>query len=212
MAGTPEFNIAPRFHLIDLAFLGLLTGMVAAAWAAFSALGGDYFGFWQRSGALIALGTTALGWAWRSVDNHPGLISANPRIFTAAALQLAGLPLTAFGGHLRGPGPIPLFDRLMMVPAALVFTAAVLGWLLLIAPGQYFVFLIAGAPSRVARASTHRVFAFLGFDRRLQIAESRVSPPDPGWWDASMRDKPVSMAGVFAAAGFAVWNLIAGFL
>jgi hypothetical protein len=202
----------PRARPLDALWLAGLAGLAAAAWAGFAALGVDYFGFWQRSGALIGLGTAALGWAWRSLDNHPGLISANPRIFAGSALQLAGLPLTAFGGHLRSRGRISGFDRLAILPAGVVFAVAVIGWLLLIAPAQYFVFLLAGAPSRVALASDYRLFAHFGRDGRLTLVERDTAPPDPGWWDAAMRDRPVSMAGVFAAAGFAVLNLMAGFL
>ena len=208
MADPTEIDIAPPYHPADLLFLAGLAGLVALAWVGFAALGGDYPGFWQRSGALIGLGIAALGWAWGSLDRHPGLISANPRIFASAALQMAGLPLTVFGNHLTSGGRVSLVDRLAILPAMLVYAGAVLGWLLLIAPAQYFLFLVAAAPSRVARASSARSWALLGRDGHLRVTERPVAPPDPGWWDASMRDRPVSMAGAFVAAGFAAWNLI----
>ena len=33
---------------------------------------------------------------------------------------------------------------------------------------------------------------------------------DEGWWDASMRDRPVTVAGAFMAAGLIVIDTIAG--
>ena len=197
-------------HPLDILWLAGLGALVLAAWAVFGLFGADYLRFWQGSGALVGLGITATGWAWGSVDRHPGLVSANPRVFAASALQLAGLPLVAFGGHLRASTPVPTFDRVAMLPAAVIFAVAVTGWLLLIAPAQYFVFLVAAAPSRVALASDYRLFAFFGPDGRLQTAERDRAPPDAGWWDAAMRDRPVSMAGAFTAAGFATLNTIAG--
>lgn len=210
--GAPQPHRATSGHPLDLLWLAGLAGLVATAWAAFGWFGSDYLMFWQRSGAVIGLGIAGAGWAWGSVDRHPGLISANPRIFAASALQLAGLPLIAFGGHLRTRTRVSTFDRAAILPAALIFAAAVIGWLLLIAPAQYFVFLVAAAPSRVALASDYRLFAFFGPDGRLQTAEQDRAPPDEGWWDAAMRDRPVSMAGAFTAAGFATLNLIAGIL
>jgi hypothetical protein len=196
----------------DLLWLAGLAALVAAAWAGFALLGRDYLGFWRGSGAVVGLGIAAAGWAWGSVDRHPGLVSANPRVYASAALQLAGLPLVAFGGHLRAGRRVSAFDRAAILPAGLVFAAAVLGWLLLIAPAQYFVFLVAAAPSRVACASDYRLFACIGSDGRVQTAERDRAPPDAGWWDATMRDRPVSMAGAFTAAGFATLNTIAGVL
>jgi hypothetical protein len=209
----PRQDIAPRPSPVDLLFLGLLAGLAVANHWLFARFGGDYLAFWQRSGALIGLGTAAIGWAWGAIDRNPGLVSANPRVFTASALQLAGLPLTVFGGHLAPGGGASTLDRVLILPAAVVYAGAVLGWLLIVAPAQYFVFLLAGAPSRVAWASRHRVHALMGWDGRLRIDESPPERPfaAEGWWDASMRDRPVSMAGAFAAAGFALLNLATGF-
>lgn len=207
-ASPPERTASD--HPLDILWLAGLAALVGAAWLIFGRFGANYLHFWQGSGALIGLGITAASWAWGSVDRHPGLVSANPRIFASSALQLAGLPLVAFGGHLRAKAQVPVFDRVAILPAAAIFAAAVTGWLLLIAPAQYFVFLVTAAPSRVAQASDYRVFAFFGRDGRLRTAEQNSAPPDAGWWDASMRDRPVSMAGAFTAAGFATLNTIAG--
>ena len=196
------------------AFL-LLAGLVAGAWVAFGAAGQDYWAFWLRSGPLIGLATAAFGWAWGGLDRNPGLVSADPLDYAGAALQVAGMPLVAFGGHMRRDShdrPIPVRDLILVVPLAIVLAVAVLAWLLLIAPAQYFAFLVAGAPSRIALASRYRLHARID-GGQVHYAERRAHDPaldspglpkEEGWWDASMRDRPVTVASAFMAAALLV--------
>lgn len=197
--------------------LALLAGMVAVAWWAFSAAGADYPAFWLKSGPVIGLATGAFGWAWGKMDRNAGLISADPLVYCGAAVQVAGLPLLAFGGHLRRSNhlrDLSARDMLLTLPMAVLLALAVIGWLILIAPAQYFAFLIFGAPSRIALSSKHRVHARMR-DGMLEVAEHTVvdedhPDKDEGWWDASMRDRPVTVAGAFMAAGLIVIDTIAG--
>ena len=202
---------------LRLGALALLAGLVAAAWWAFSAAGADYPAFWLKSGPVIGLATGAFGWAWGKMDRNTGLISADPVIYCGAAMQVAGLPLMAFGGHLRRSNhlrDLSTRDLLLTLPMAILLALAVIGWLILIAPAQYFAFLIFGAPSRIALSSRHRVHARMQ-NGRLEVAENIVVDDDrpnkdDGWWDASMRDRPVTVAGAFMAAGLIVIDTIAG--
>jgi hypothetical protein len=66
-------------------------------------------------------------------------------------------------------------------------------------------------PSRIARTSRFRVLARveggqvrLAEGRALDTAEFRK---EDGWWDASMRDRPVSVASAFMAAALLVDTL-----
>jgi hypothetical protein len=196
------------------AFL-LLAGLVAVAWTVFRAAGQDYWAFWLHSGPLIGLATAAFGWAWGGLDRNPGLVSADPLDYAGAALQVAGVPLVAFGGHMRRDNhdrPIPARDLVLVVPLAMVFAVAVVAWLLLIAPAQYFGFLLAGAPSRIALASRYRLFALID-GARVRYAEgvaldSAGFRKEDGWWDASMRDRPVTVASAFMAAALLVVDIL----
>ena len=86
------------------------------------------------------------------------------------------------------------------MPLIVLFVLASFAWLLLIAPLQYFLFLVCGAPSRVAMSSNYRLRAELN-DGILKFVEPdpKVRPLTIGW-DASMSDKPVTMANAFGAA------------
>ena len=202
-------------QLARLGALLLLAGLVAAAWWVFRAAGHSYWAFWLDSGPLIGLATAAFGWAWGGLDRNPGLVSADPLDYGGAVLQVAGMPLVAFGGHMQSANqerPAALRDTLLVVPLAIVFGVAIIGWLLLIAPAQYFAFLVAGAPSRIALASRYRLYARID-GGQVRHADGREGgreldaagfPKEDGWWDASMRDRPVTIASAFMAAALLV--------
>jgi hypothetical protein len=77
-----------------------------------------------------------------------------------------------------------------------------LAWLVFVVPAQYFLFLLVGALSRIALTSSAQISARIQ-SGRVEILEN---PPgarpkaEDGWWDASMRDKPVTLASAFGAA------------
>jgi hypothetical protein len=133
----------------------VLVGLVAAVWWIFHAAGQNYWDFWAEFRPTDRARNRGF-WAWGGLDRNPGLVSADPLYYAGTALQVAGVPLLAFGGHMQRANQdrsIPARDTLLVVPLAIVFSVAVISWLVLIASAQYFAFLIAGAPSRIALAS-----------------------------------------------------------
>ena len=204
-----------RATLVRAGSLLLLAGLVALAWWVFRATGHDYWRFWLDSGPVIGLATAAFGWAWGGLDRNPGLVSADPLDYAGAALQVAGLPLIAFGGHMSPAShhrPVSFPDMALTLLMGAIFGVAVIAWLVLIAPAQYFAFLLAGAPSRVALGSRYRVYARLE-GQALRYTEGRTLEPadyeNQGWWDASMRDRPVTVASAFMAAALLVIDMLA---
>lgn len=196
--------------------LALLAGLVALSWFGFRAAGHDYWAFWLKSGPVIGLATAAFGWAWGGLDRNPGLVSADPLDYAGAAAQVAGLPLIVFGGHMRRGShdrPVHARDTLLSLPLAVLFAIAILGWLVLIAPAQYFAFLVFGAPSRLALVSRYRVFARIR-EWRVDLVEGlapgdeAAHPREDGWWDASMRDRPVTVASAFMAAALLITDTL----
>jgi hypothetical protein len=208
-----EVALSPPLGRRDLPWLAGLVALVLVRAVVFRAAGGDYFGFWRGAGPVIGLATAALGWAWGAIDRNTGLVSANPRVYAGAALQLASLPLIAFGGHMQSRyrrEPVWTSDLVLILPLGLVYGAAVIAWLVLIAPAQYFAFLAFGAPSRLALASRFRLYARLDAEGQLIHGEGVAGAPDSdaSWWDASMRDRPVTMASAFLAAGLGLLQLL----
>ena len=158
-----------------------------------------YFDWYVSAGPFIGLALVAFGAAWESLDKNTGLVSANPLAYIGSCLQLVGLPIEALGGHVQTKH-VNRWDRIVAQPLIALFAAACVAWLVLVAPAQYFLFLVCGAPSRVALNSGYRLHAELD-GNILKPVDLRPDDPKPATgWDASMSTKPVTIANAFGAA------------
>ena len=204
MPKEPDSSPAKKFATdIALPLLGLASLCAINYWI-FRRFHGDYLRWYVSAGPFIGLATAAFGAAWGKLDNNVGLISANPFEYIWACRMTAGLPIYVFGGILLSknqPKRISLRELFFGLPLILVFVVAALGWMLLIAPLQYFVFLVCGAPSSILLCSTYAVHARMS-DRKLIYEDKTTRDPEPekgDGWDASMRDKPVTLTNAFSA-------------
>jgi len=196
--------LAERRRLAAILLLGALVAICFLnRWIFRELFGLDYVRWYVDAGPMIALATAAFGAAWGDLDKNPSLVSANPYDFAGACLQVAGLPIDVFGAHLRSKNrevALSALDSLAGLPLIVVFVVAAMGWLLFVVPLQYFVFLICGAPSRIAMSSSVRVEARIA-GGKLEIEEQPLRDPErDDWWDAGMRDKPVTLTSAFSAA------------
>lgn len=159
-----------------------------------------YLNWYVEAGPLIGIATIAFGAAWKELDTNLGLVSANPRTYIIACSKLAGLPMFALGGHFKNTKGMNLWDIVASIPLITMFIVASFAWLVLIAPVQYFLFLVCAAPSRIVLRSKYRLRAHIE-DQILYYSELRPETPEPKTgWDASMRGKPVTMANGFGVA------------
>lgn len=140
----------------------LVPGLLAFDWALFRfVLGMDYVAWYLANGALIAFGTAFVSGIWDSVEElaRP-LVSAHPLRYYGACLQLTGIALLALGTSVKSPrrdlrsGQTrvdAVAEWLDTVPNLLVHLAVVglvLAWVLFVAPANYLVTLVSGAPAR----------------------------------------------------------------
>lgn len=197
--------------MIALTFLGLLFACVANVWVFRTFFARSYLQWYSNAGPFIAIATAAFGAAWGGLDKNPALVCANPLTYFGACLQVAGLPLFAVGAHLRSTNrlkPVGL-EIFPVVVLALSLTLAVFAWLLFIVPAQYFLFLVVGSLSRIALTSKAQISSRIQ-SGQVEIAETGADDrqkPEEGWWDASMRNKPVTLASAFGAALLFMLNL-----
>jgi hypothetical protein len=159
-----------------------------------------YLDCYVEAGPFIGIASAAFGAAWKELDANIGLVSANPRTYIIACSKLAGLPMFALGGHFKNTKGMNLWDIISSVPLIIMFIVASFAWLVLIAPLQYFLFLVCAAPSRIVLRSNYRLRARIE-GQMLYYSELRPETPEPtSGWDASMRGKPVTLANVFGVA------------
>jgi len=196
-----------------IAGLTLLFAFVALDYWVFQGLlGEDYFRWYLGVGPFIGLATAIIAAAFGDLEKHTGLISAHPLDYLGASLQACGLPVYVLGTHLKpnsGKYSIPAMFLAVMA------TVAMVAWLILVVPLQYFVYLLCASPARAAARSSISVIArYRG--HRLEFKEQSNTEKIPeGWWDASMRNSPVVLTNAFSAAflfllnkGTALWPAV----
>lgn len=176
-------RVSERSLLGTIGFYALVPGLLALDWAVFRyLLGTDYVAWYLANGALIAVGTAFVSRIWESVESlgRP-LISTDPVAYYGACLQIVGVAafvVANSGTSSTAEGPPvgterfrldalvkPLDGLLNALLMVIVFGLAI-GWLLFVAPANYLVTLVAGAPARqYRRYPDKRVIGIVG--RRL---------------------------------------------
>jgi hypothetical protein len=165
-----------RYLLAGL--LGLLLMLLLTAvnqWLGRRWFGRSYLRFYLNYGYLVSLGLTALT-LLVDLDKNVDLISSHPFRYVYACLNLIKVPLQIVLRRdsaqdvpsATGPTDSALWNPLLQFARALmnildqffsgffciIFILILLVWLWLIAPLQYFIYLICGAPARVIGRST----------------------------------------------------------
>lgn len=125
---------------------------VDALW--FDVAGGDYLDWFLENGAIVALVFGVVS-AAVDLDAHPGLVAAAPLHYARGVVGAIGLELSMafwalFGDEDRDAN---LVDVVLAAAFMFALAAALLAWALVVAPLQYFVNLVCGAPARVALKS-----------------------------------------------------------
>jgi hypothetical protein len=181
-----------RFEL-PIAVMGLvaLGALAALNYLWLGALGVDYFDSYLQDGFQVALVFGIVG-AAINLDSKPGLIAAHPAIYVREVFLLGGYmsgAVSALFGPPRSDRALAearLADigyrfRLRTVDLAfswlfmLSFGAAMLAWAVVIAPLQYWVNLVCGAPAREALASSRTLWIV----ERGTRNELLFAPKDP---------------------------------
>ena len=155
-----------------------------------------YLQWYLGNAAVIGIGSAVFATVWGVLDDHPEVISAHPMRFAGAYFRLIALFLFALSNGLRGPSEAPNFDSIVgMLLTAIVALVVVIG-IVVVAPLQYFVFLVCGAPGRLMLRSDRRVLLREG-DRTTEVQE--VSDRDEiavGWRDISFKSKPFTLTNL----------------
>jgi hypothetical protein len=189
--------VLPFFGLAAVCFLNayLIHKIFSVSWS-------KYFEVYVSAGPFIGLAQVAFAISWQALDKNTDLVSAHPLRYVGACLKLVGLPIVAYGGHIKNNDSHRAnpWDVIVSIPLITLFVLASFAWLLLIAPLQYFLFLFCGAPSRVALNSSYRLRAELDNGILNFVEPDPQARPLTLGWDASMSDKPVTMANAFGAA------------
>jgi hypothetical protein len=158
-----------RRRVSEIVALGIILAVIAVNALWFAAIDLNYFTWFVENGSLIALLFAIIASAV-ALDGHVGLIAADPLNFTAEILMiftelaaslgaLFGLPRSGLALADAGLSALQTRFRSQLMDLVLawiflaVFGAAMLAWAIVVAPLQYFLNLVCGAPARTAAAS-----------------------------------------------------------
>jgi hypothetical protein len=201
--GSTMSVTARQLLSIPVGLLILLSLIIFDQWFFVNWFDTTYIEWYLANGALIGLVSSFVSMAWGNLDRHTGLISSHPLDYLGACAQFIGLPIYSLGTSLVGSRG-NLFDRLVTGTLALALSAAFVVWFVVVVPLQYFVYLVCGGPGRVFSRSTRRAIARLE-GTRLEVKDTgEVKEIHPGWWDASIGNKPVTTANLLSSLFFLV--------
>ena len=195
--------------------LCLLLVLLAVDQSLFQAwFGIDHLRWYVSMGASIGVVTSVASLAWGDLERHPGLVSAHPMDYLGSCMQLVGLPIHAMGTHMRRTGSEPragtTFDALLAIPLVLLLVAVLVAWLVVIAPPQYFVHLVCGAPARLFATSALQPVARLQ-DGQLAVGEVSAEGPLPaGSWGSGLSRRPVATTSLFTSLVFLIVRPLVG--
>jgi hypothetical protein len=151
-------NVAPLVWstLAGWAALGVLIG---ANFLAFRALDENYFGWYLENGAVIAVALAFVS-VLMELDRVPNLVSAHPLGYVGAWAQVLSQVMTAWIPVFEPPFPQStrvrsfVLDTLFSWVVFVLYAAALAGYALVVAPLQYWLNLVVGAPARSAVGSS----------------------------------------------------------
>lgn len=206
--GGPNFR--RRYDLVTLAVLVIVLAVNQVLCQAL--FGTDYVDWYLKYGALITFATSLITVTWEDINDNVGLISAHPLIYVGAVCWILGIPCYSLGTLMRGKfegrrGDL-ILDKGIGLPYLIAITVLFFLWAIVVVPAQYFVFLVSGAPVRLAvRCKSRTVACQIG--RRLQVDDQpKVDAIPPGCWDASFLRKPVTSTTLLATGLLLIVQLL----
>lgn len=178
--------------------------LIAANWFAFRMFGHtSYFQWYLQAGPVISLATGFLGLIWEDLAARKALISANPAQYFGACLQLTGAFYFSLGTQDRSPKETfreenvslgKVWDDWMTLLLTLPIVGIVMIWVLVVAPLNYVVTLVSGAPARRALNRPVRRAVAVEDGHLLTVSEAGDEAGVPGTLnDISFGRKPLAV-------------------
>lgn len=176
--------------LLSYSALPVLIGL---NWFLFRYVGNrNYFLWYLDNGALIGLATGLLGLFW-ALEKRAELISVSPVEYFGTCLQVTGGFLFSLGTYYRTPEAksaeptegvrkiaADLWDTFASLCVVPLIVAVVLLWVAVVAPLNYLVTLINGAPARRSLRHGPRRLVAIERGNQVEIGELAAGAPLPG--------------------------------
>lgn len=147
-------------------------------WAFPRLFGVGYVAWFLDDGPLIGVAVGFLALVWDELEVRKGLLALNPVRYLSTCLSLAGVLIFSVGtsltGRTREATLGALWDGVVATVMGLVITVLALGWLVVVAPLNWAVTLVAGAPARLHLRGARTRAVVYETSRRVDVAEEPV--------------------------------------
>jgi hypothetical protein len=210
-----------QFLILVISLLVLAAWIWALNWLAHF-LHTDYFHWFLKNGSFISATTAFFALMWKRLGEQEGLLAWHPMRFLASCFQTAGVFFMALGVNLGGPLDgvkqrgldavsiaEVLWDGIFAVIMDVFMMLAVLGWLVVVAPGFYLLTLFTGAPARREIRGTGRKVVVKTEGTLTTITEqpSLMEAPSDAI-DVSFASQPFVLTNALNAAAVLVLNMV----
>jgi hypothetical protein len=198
-------KMTPRRLFGNLIVLGLMIGILAFDHWIFQRLFGvTHWRWYIENGVEISFVAAAMALVWKEIlELMPSLISAEPAVFFGAQFHLVGVCVEALGVQLGSapgqPRNVGIVEMILGVPFILLLACLLAGWLLVVAPAQYFLVLICGAPARILARSPQKLVMWFENGRLHSGTVPRDQEVPDDRMVASFSERPVAVTNMFAS-------------
>lgn len=214
-------------RLLVVAVYLMMPALIALNWWLFRRFGDtDYVVWYVHNGSLISLSAAFVALVSDELQARDDLLSLHPVVYFRACVVLTAVFSWALGVHLeaarydrsRQGDAAYMFafswDTLATTVMSMVVLLLVIGWVLVIAPLNYVVTLLAGAPARLQRR--HPGWRPIVREEAGEVTITKefrlpgapgVATLSPGAKDVSLARRPVAVTQMFAALILFLANL-----
>jgi len=187
-----KFDVIDSLSLFGFfCVIGFLHWMFSYIWEI------EYFEWYLRNGTASSWVMSLVALTYGNLEKNPFLISSKPGEYVGGHALLFSevfLTLAIFGAVKRkSEDELPItsywnLDQLMAIILNVAFGTLILCWLLVIAPIQYFLFIICGAPART-----------------IICSQQSIDKEDLKWWANGISERPIAVTAGFT--GMVIWIL-----
>jgi hypothetical protein len=205
MESAQSMSAVPKRVLGNLIILGVMVGILwLDDWVFRRVFQIAHWRWYLENGVEIAFVATTVALVWKEVfESNTALISAEPAVYYAANFHLIGVCIETLGVQLQSepgqPRRVPWHELLFGLPLVMALGISLALWLLVVAPAQYFLVLVGGAPARILATAPNQLVLWFENDRLRtgKIPRDQAVPEDR--MAASFSQKPVAVTNLFVS-------------
>jgi hypothetical protein len=211
-----------QFVILVISLFVLAAWIWVLNWLFTRFMSASYLQWFLKNGGLISITTAFFALVWKKIGEQEGLLAWHPMRFLASCFRTAGVFFMALGVNLGGPLDgvnrreadsvfivEVLWDSWFSIVMDVFMMLAVLGWLLIVAPGFYLLTLFTGAPARREIRGTGRKLMVKTEENLTTITNQPTSMEEPsGAIDVSFSTQPFVLTNALNAAALMVLNLV----